>query len=1327
MKTKSKSLMNTKMRFIVFLIALTVGFSIAASTVAASAFTPSNEKYYSDATSLEEAVENAAVVGDKIVREGMVLLKNNGTLPLGGDEWISSFNGITNTKEGFEQVGFAVNEVSSYGSAVDTSKFTEAEKSRMNIYNKAALISFKASSGTGYVSEELEDNKLAGGETLTHADGTPFVHEQLPYEKGDPSKVHKHPLQLTNNEEGLLDYVTKNFDKVIAVVFGGTTMEAGVLEAMEEVDAVIYVGSSSPDVATFAALADLLAGNLNPSGRTNDLWSWDFTANPTWANDGNSGFIPESQQEREDYAYAGHSICEMFRTEDEGNPFYLRRRNGSDGSEFVSGLKYEESIYYGYRFYETEAAEAELANDSSYKYENRVVYPFGYGLSYTEFKWEVIDQDLTDWGKQQDAYSKGGTLSVTVKVTNEGAMAGKDVVQIYAHNPYYSGGIAKAAHTLVGFAKTPEIKPGMSATVTIDVNIQDIAAFDYNDANDNGYETYELDANTETNLHDAYPHYELRVMKDSHNYGNGNREGMVVTLADLEEDIILDKDDFSGNEVKALFGGDDLYNLLGYDRGAEGEDKTLVGEGKMTILERDDIADGREGETWPEFDTVADMVRSDEFFDHITAFSDYEADKFAEYTVDGTQHTDIDSYYKQTINGTATKEDDSEFPWAVSEEEFNANYKGKWEQRDPNANLEELQASEDWVWFQDMVGLSYDDPKWDALLNELTYDEMKSFLCDGGYKTVALPAIGKERARYMDGSSQVDIEIERIAGDTNYNWPAEALNACTWNKDLMFQRGNAGADIAHHSSVNDGMDGWYAPATNIHRSPFGQRASEYFAEDGFLAGHMAGSVAYGMESKGIMCTIKHYALNENENHRQNVHTYVTEQAAREIYFKPFQIAMQEYGCHATMTSYNAIGEVHSSVNYQFMQAMTRDEWGFNGLSLTDALTPSNAYMTADMMFRSGSDLILSSFTNNKTYLAPSGYYDVEDKVVRIGDKVEGTNYIPDGSGDVCYTQWAAVRNAVKHILFNEADSRVARNGVDMSAYNSITDTALDVTFTQGKAISDPSKEDESTDSDDSASSGGGAGSGYSIAIEGIDKDDTTYKVVEGSLPEGVSLSTAGVLSGTPEESGTFTVTVEVQSFNWLGDTFDLTFSVAPEFEIDGTDLTSLTLGDTVESEIYHPDFVVGSNYDTVSYELVGGEVPNGISVDSEGKITGTAMTAGDYTATVLMTATKSETNFAGATSTTVTERYVTVDFSVALAEATGGYDDSALNGKVDDLQSNIDSLKSDIEKLREELNKEEKSSGCGSAIGLAGTAVALVAVASIVAVIRVARKKKEDK
>ena len=109
-----------------------------------------------------------------------------------------------------------------------------------------------------------------------------------------------------------------------------------------------------------------------------------------------------------------------------------------------------------------------------------------------------------------------------------------------------------------------------------------------------------------------------------------------------------------------------------------------------------------------------------------------------------------------------------------------------------------------------------------------------------------------------------------------------------------------------------------------------------------------------------------------------------------------------------------------------------------------------------------------------------------------------------------------------------------------------------------------------------------------------------------------------------------------------------------------------------------------------------------------------------------MTASKTETNFAGATSTTITNRYVTVDFSVALAEATGGYDDSALNGKVDELQSNINSLTSDIEKLREELNKEEESSGCGSAIGLAGTAVALVAVASIIAVIRVARKKKKD-
>ncbi len=1356
MKTmKTKLTKKTKMRLIGSAAALALGLSLGATSMNAFALTPTGEKYYADATTIQEAVENAAVVGDKIVREGLVLLKNNGVLPLGGEEWVSSFNNVSNMKEGFAKVGFKVNEVSSYGAAKDTSKFTPAELAKMNHYNKAAFVSLKATQSGGLVTKELEDNKLAGGETLKYADGSEFTHESLAYEKADKTKIHKHSLQMTDNEEGLLKYATDNFDKVIAVIFGGTTMEAGILEAMDEVDAVIYVGTNSPDVATFKALGDLIAGNYNPSGRTNDLWAWDFTASPTWYNDGNSGVQPKTEEERAAYAYEGHSICERFVTEN--GDYYYRRRNGGDDtnndSGLISGLKYEESIYYGYRFYETEAAEEALDNNSSYKYENRVVYPFGYGLSYSDFEWEVVGTDLADWGKEQDAYTKDGQLTVSVKVTNKGAMAGKDVVQIYAHNPYYAGGIAKAAHTLVGFEKTPEIKPGMSAIVNIKVNIQDIAAFDWHDDNGNGHKTYELDANGKDNLHDAYAKYELRVMKNSHDYGDtaerkdGGRienDPMVVTLADLQNDIILDKDDFSGNHVEALFQGDDLYNLLGYDRGSG---KTLYEEGKMTILQRTDIAASKkslENSTWPQFDTVADMTRSDEFYDHITAFSDYEADKFTEYTVDGEKYTDIDSYYKQTYpNGTATNEDDSEFPWAVSEAEWKAMGGEKWSQRDPDADLAELQKSEGWVWFRDMIGLDYDNPKWDTLLNELTFDEMKTFLCDGGYKTLALDAIGKVKARYMDGSSQIDIELERIGGDKNYNWPAEALNAGTWNKDLMFQRGNAGADIAHHSSVNDGMDGWYAPATNIHRTPFGQRASEYFAEDGYLAGHMAGSVAGGMEAKGIMCTIKHYALNENENHRQNVHTYVTEQAAREIYFKPFQIAMQEYGCSATMTSYNAIGEVHSSVNYPFMQSMTRDEWGFNGLSLTDALTPINAFMTTDMMFRSGSDLVLSQFASNITYMAPSGKYDVASKTVKIGDKVEKkeqtgsvapgqpsvtttvTAYTPDGSGAVSYTQWSSVRTAVKHILYAEANSRVARNGVDMSKYEAISGTKLDLQFKQGSSIKEPS-EGPDDEEDDSAS--GGSGSGYSIAIKGIDVNDTTYEVVKGTLPEGVSLSTKGVLSGTPEESGLFNVTVKVQSFNWLDYTYEVALDIASEFEIDGDDITALKVGTAVDSEIYHRSFVVGKDYDTVVYEFVDGELPKGISVSADGKITGTALTAGNYKAIVLMTASKSEQNFAGANITTVTERYVTVDFNIAVAT---GYDDSAIKSEIDGVKTDVDSIKtdvggvkSDVGAIKEELNKED--SGCGSVVGFAGATVAMAVVAPIAALAIMLRRKKEN-
>ena len=164
------------------------------------------------------------------------------------------------------------------------------------------------------------------------------------------------------------------------------------------------------------------------------------------------------------------------------------------------------------------------ADYADYKYENAVAFPFGYGLSYTNFDWQVVSVDDSDWGREQADWQNDGTITVQVKVTNTGSVAGKDVVEIYGHAPYLAGGIEKPEVTLIGFEKTGLLRPGQSETLTLTVNIQDIASFDYRDANGNGQKTYELD---------AADGYELRVSASSHDVK------ATVKLAALDKDIIL--------------------------------------------------------------------------------------------------------------------------------------------------------------------------------------------------------------------------------------------------------------------------------------------------------------------------------------------------------------------------------------------------------------------------------------------------------------------------------------------------------------------------------------------------------------------------------------------------------------------------------------------------------------------------------------------------------------------------------------------------------------------------------------------------------------------
>ena len=252
----------------------------------------------------------------------------------------------------------------------------------------------------------------------------------------------------------------------------------------------------------------------------------------------------------------------------------------------------------------------------------------------------------------------------------------------------------------------------------------------------------------------------------------------------------------------------------------------------------------------------------------------------------------------------------------------------------------------------DMRGLDYDDPAWEDLLDQLTLEDMES-LAWLGYGNDPMPSIGLPATSAQDGSAG----WHKDSGCCAYS--AGAVTGYTWNKQLAY---DFGLTLSEESLANPtlGYAGWYSPAVNIHRSAFGGRVYEYFAEDGVLSGWIAKSCIEGMMENGVTTYIKHFALNEQETNRHGIATWANEQAIREIYLKPFEIAVknaettisyypgQDCGGQmetktmkatiAMMTSYNSIGTTYTGGSYALLTQVCRGEWGFRGAIISDGMT-----------------------------------------------------------------------------------------------------------------------------------------------------------------------------------------------------------------------------------------------------------------------------------------------------------------------------------------------------------------------------------------------------
>lgn len=817
------------------------------------------------ATNKAEAFANAQEVNLKLAEEGFVLLKNeNATLPLNKGARISVFskNSVNlsyggsgsggfdtsnnkNLYESLNDAGFVINPTlknfyeSSQSGPVRTANSSDLDNGDNQ---KIATAETPQSKYTDAVKNSYADYSDAALVVITRIGGEGF---DLPRYQGDSEGAvspDSHYLELDQNEIDLLTAVTDGTFKRVVVVFNTpSSFEATFLKDSayaafaDKIDAAVWIGFTGSNGIT--ALGEILNGDVNPSGRLVDTWAADFTKNPSFVNFG-TGCLPDTTDKY-------------------------------DGGMYYS-VDYEEGIYVGYRYYETRGE-----TDGEDWYNANVVYPFGYGLSYTTFDWTVGDASASE-------IELGTTITVPVTVKNTGSVAGKEVVQLYASAPYTLGGIEKAHKVLVGFAKTKLLQPGESETVTVSFDPYSAASYDYRDANNNGFSGYELEAGE----------YTLYVSRNAH-------ESEKAIALNLAADVQIGTDPTTDSEVVNRY--TDSEDFLDSDWQLD------------TMLSRADW----EG-TWPTPQTAQQHAGTDRLYEEIRS-------------EEHNNPTDFDS---------------EEYPWFGEE---------------PTLTLRDLLPSAEAEGYEPVV--SYDDERWEELMMGCDEEEMIALINNGAYHTLAMESVGLPATIHGDGPSGFTCFMSKEQVNGTCQYVSEPVMASTWNINLMNELGEA---IGEEGTIGDKATGQpyssiYAPGVNIHRSPFGGRCSEYFSEDPFISGMMGAAEVEGIQSRGVLPTVKHFVANEQETHRSigGDLSWLSEQALREIYLKPFEYTVKLGETRGIMTSFNRIGTRWTGGDYRLLTEILRNEWGFNGLVICDFNTIPQ-YMIPRMMFYAGGSLDLAT-------------------------------------------------------------------------------------------------------------------------------------------------------------------------------------------------------------------------------------------------------------------------------------------------------------------------------------------------------------------------------
>ncbi|MCI5614345.1 MAG: glycoside hydrolase family 3 C-terminal domain-containing protein [Agathobacter sp.] len=833
----------------IIMIPLTVVLSMFDNTVAAfvggSFWELKNEDasaqyFISDFETAEEMTEYGIEICKQVEAEGAALLLNeNNALPLAAGSKVSCFSGssVNLVYGGTGSGNIDASTADTLKSALEGAGM-EVNGSLWDFYNSEEAApyarfdgDFTSSAKVGEVPWDAYPQEVLDS-VASYGDAAIVTFSRVGGEGADLEYADTNYLALNEDEKDMMANLASmkadgTIGKIIVLINTANPLQVDFLKNNEYgVDACLWIGDVG--ISGINAVAEILAGTINPSGSLVDTYCYDNYSAPAMAN-----FVPTT--------YEGYE-------------------EGIIPDNAKSYMIYQEGIYVGYKYYETRYEDYVMGtgNAGSYAYGDEVAFPFGYGLSYTEFAYSDMEVNYNAANDQ---------FEVKVTVTNTGdTYSGKETVQVYSQSPYTTydveNKVEKPSVALCGFAKTDILAPGESQDVTVIVEKRDLASFDAYGAG-----TYILDEGD----------YYLTVATDAHNAVNNTLAAKGYTTETSEGRM-----DADGDAALAYKWTQDSFDATTYSTSVNGTQITAqLTQSDLNLYE------GNGGQS------VTYLTRNDWM---------------------GTYPTEITQL-------------------ALTEQLIKNLQDIQYDPADYEAVEMPTLGADNGLKLIDMYGKEYDDPDWEKLLDQLTFDEMVSMIGDSFHWTMPMESVQAPGTREENGPQGLTASL--LGSDKTQlkatAFTSEDVMAATFNVDLMTEVGKVIGNNCLHANIAC----LYGPGNNIHRTPYGGRNFEYYSEDGFLSGKISQYEVAAIQAKGVDVVMKHFALNDCEQDRIGLGVWLGEQAAREIYLKAFQAPFEYGDANGVMMAYTRWGTQWSGANKGLVTGIMRNEWGSNGKSITD--------------------------------------------------------------------------------------------------------------------------------------------------------------------------------------------------------------------------------------------------------------------------------------------------------------------------------------------------------------------------------------------------------